>query len=489
MASRTPLTPEPKWWFQGISRYAWLVLIIAALGWLFDTMDGNLFTLVRQQSVQDLLLPHYPEVSRLRAEIDPYLKNPPQAEADSTRFEELKSQLRVAETPFLKEANKVGPYITAIFLLGWAAGGFIFGIIGDRLGRTRTMMITILIYACFTGLSGLVQNWPQYAVARFCTGLGVGGEFAAGAALVAEVWPNRSRAMALGMLQSLSAVGNILASVINFSMALMEKDWRYVYFIGVLPAFLVVWIRASVREPEQWEQAKEKASKDLVKEKMGSIGDLFRDPLLRRNTLAGVLMALAGVGGLWGVGFFLTDLVGYVLKPTVAHLPDAARSLELQKLRSLVFVVQQIGAFVGMFSYAVLSEKVGRRPALAFFFVVALLVVQGTFWGVNDLTTAYIWAFLLGMGALAPFSAYTVYFPELFPTRLRATGIGFCYNCARVLAAVAPFLLGGLAQHYTSQTDETFGLRVAASIVSSVYLFGFVGVWMAPETKGRPLPE
>ncbi len=476
-------------WYQGVPRYAWMVLIIAALGWLFDTMDGNLFTLVRQQSVQDLLLPQFPDVPRLRQEVDRYTANPPQTDTEKAALESLIKQRDDAVTQYNSRVAEVGGWITAIFLIGWATGGFIFGIIGDRLGRTRTMIITILIYACFTGFSGLVHSWELYALARFCTGLGVGGEFAAGAALVAEIWPERSRAMALGTLQALSAVGNIMAAVITYTMAQMHMQWRAVYFVGVVPAFLVVWIRASVREPERWQHAKEEAKKDSVKQKMGSIVDLFAEPHLRRNTIAGVLLALAGVGGLWGVGFFLPDLIGHVLKKTVTHLSPVEQTLALQKLRSIVFIVQQVGAFIGMYAYAILSERTGRRPALAFFFIMALVVVQGTFWGVHDLTSGLIWAFFLGIGALAPFSAYTVYFPELYPTRVRATGIGFCYNCARFLAAFAPFMLGGLSKYFADPADETAGLRIAASIVASIYLVGFVGLWLAPETKGKPLPE
>jgi len=448
-------------WFQGVPRYAWLVLVIAALGWLFDTMDQNIFNLVRQPSLIELLKSHVPA-----------------AELDAT-------------------AKQIGGSITAIFLIGWAVGGFTFGILGDRLGRTRTMVITILIYAAFTGLSGLAQTPAQYALCRFLTALGVGGEFAAGAALVAEVWPGRSRAMALGLLQSLSAMGNIMAALIT--LALSTVSWRWAYAVGAIPALLVVWIRASVREPERWEQAKQAAQQDGARKELGNISELFRDPVLRRNTIAGVLLALAGVGALWGAAFFLPDLVGSALKPLVARMPHIANLSEpdkaaaikamLQAYRSKIFLVQQVGAFFGMFAYAALSERTGRRPALLLFFILAFAVVQGTFWSLHDPLSGYLWAFALGFCALAPFSAYTVYFPELYPTRLRATGVGFCYNCARILAAIAPFTLGNLSRVFASPTDETAGLRMAASIVASIYFVGLIGLVWAPETRGKPLPD
>jgi MFS family permease len=433
-------------WYQGVPKYAWTVLIISALGWLFDAMDQNLFNLVRTPSVKDLLT----TTGLTGAELD-------------------------------AEVKQVGARLTAVFLIGWAVGGFLFGMIGDKLGRTRTMMITILIYAAFTGLNGLVQTIPQYYICRFITALGVGGEFAAGAALVAEVWPNRSRPMALGALQALSAVGNMGAAIINL---FAGANWRMVYFVGAAPALLVLWIRSSVREPEKWEETKKSDSGEV-----GSITALFREPDLRRNTIAGTLIALAGVGGLWGVGFFLPDLIRSVLQPQVANLPTPEANKQLAQWVSYSFLIQNIGAFFGMFSYAALSERMGRRPALAIFFFLAFGSVQAAFWGVQSLQTAFLFSCLLGFCALAPFSAFAVYFPELYPTRLRATGVGFCYNCARLLAAAAPFALGSLAKTYAVASDPSAGLRTAASIVACIYAVGLIGIAFAPETKGKPLPE
>src|SRR5687767_5200372 len=256
-------------WYQGLDRYCWVVLVIAALGWLFDTMDQNLFNLVRTQSMKDLLSDQISDPTLLAA-----------------------------------EAKKIGGSVTAAFLVGWSVGGFIFGILGDRIGRTGTMILTIIIYAVFTGLSGFAWDWQSYMFMRFMTGLGVGGEWAACAAIVAEVFPARSRPMALGVLQALSAVGNMMAAVITFGLA--GLSWRWAYFVGALPALLVFWIRRSIKEPEKWTRAKEEQA-TLGKE-MGAIGELFTDPGLRRNTIAALLMAVAGQGALWGVGFWSVDL-------------------------------------------------------------------------------------------------------------------------------------------------------------------------------------
>jgi MFS family permease len=434
-------------WYQGLARYQWLVLIIAALGWLFDTMDQNIFTIMRQPAVSELVRPLVP----------------------------------AGDAAALQSAtNYYGGIIVSVFLIGWALGGALFGVLGDRIGRTRTMVLTILIYALCTGLSGLAQTWQQLAAFRFLAALGVGGEWAAGASIVAEVFPQRSRAMALGTLQALSAVGNMTAAVICFGLA--SVSWRWAFAVGILPALVVVWIRRSLKEPERWQHAKEVAATDVRKE-LGAISHLFTDPVLRRNTIGAVLLATAGVGGLWGVGFWTPDLLTITLKPL------GVEPAQMGRYRSEMFFVQQAGALFGMYAYALFSERTSRRGALLVFFVLSWAAVEGMFWTVHTFAEAMVWAPILGFCTLGPFSAYTVYFPELYPTRLRTTGCGFCYNCARVLAAGAPFILGGLARHFAAAAGQEMGFRIAAAIVACIYVVGLIGLVIAPETKGQPLPE
>jgi MFS family permease len=431
-------------WYQGLDRYCWTVLIIAALGWLFDTMDQNLYTIVRAPSLNDLLKSQISDPAKLAAAVK----------------------------------DKAG-LITSIFLLGWSAGGFIFGILGDRLGRTRTMLITILTYALFTGLSGLVHSWPMYALMRFLTALGVGGEWAAGAALVAETFPQRSRAMALGFLQALSAVGNMMAALVTLGLGDLDLRWRWAYFVGALPALLVFWIMRSVKEPQKWIDARDRAA---AGQQLGSIKELFQNPLLRRRTIAATLMATAGVGALWGVGFFSADMLRDELIRS-----GIGDKLMRGRMTSLVFLVQQIGAFFGIYLFAVFAERFTRRAAFSLWFLLAWPSILAYFWGVagagsSAFTRAMLLAPIMGFCTLGPFSGFTIYFPELFPTRLRATGCGFCYNAARVLAAGAPYALGTLAA-------KMGGYAPAATVVTSVYLLGFIGAWLGPETKGKPLPE
>lgn len=444
---------KPLKWYQGLEKYCWIVLVISALGWLFDTMDQNLFNLVRKASIEDLLMP--------------------KAERDALTG--------AAKQAFADEVGLKGGMVTAIFLLGWAAGGFIFGILGDKLGRTKTMIVTILIYAIFTGSSGLVHTWQLYALARFMTGVGVGGEWAAGAALVAETFPQRSRPMALGFLQALSSVGNMMAACITWGIEgagiTDVQSWRIVYFVGAVPALLVLWIRRSVHEPEKWVEAKEHAS---VGKELGKIGQMFTHPVLRRNLIASVLMGAAGVGALWGVGFFSTDFVLRTLLAAGKSPQDA------NQIKNIMFILQNLGSFFGIYCFALFTERFNRKQAFFVSYVLAWLSVLAFFWGVSKAgssatTVILVLAPIMGFFTLMPFSGFTIYFPELFPTRLRTTGCGFAYNAARILAAGAPFAIGFLGKKY--------GFPQAASMVVCVYILGFIGTAMAPETKGKPLPE
>ena len=242
-------------WYQELNSYHWFVLAVAALGWLFDCLDQHLFNLARRPAMTELLAP------------SPGVAASPEA------------------------VNFYGPLATSIFLIGWGAGGLAFGVLGDRIGRAKTMMLTILVYSAFTGLSALSTGFWDFAFYRFLTGLGVGGEFAVGVALVAEVMPNTARPYALGLLQALSAVGNASAAVINIALGLADSAgvfenwkigghpvhaWRLMFLIGILPALLAVLIRRRLKEPERWEAV----AADATKEQRRLVSRIVRQPAL-----------------------------------------------------------------------------------------------------------------------------------------------------------------------------------------------------------------
>ncbi len=405
-----------------------------------------------------------------------------------------------------------GGYATGIFLMGWATGGVAFGILGDRIGRARTMLLTILAYSLFTGLSALSTGFWSFALFRFLTGLGVGGEFAVGVALVAEVMPERARPHALGWLQSLSAVGNVSAALLGMALSLQGVNaaiaaatralfgpdahapsaWRVMFVVGTLPALLALLIMRRLKEPERWRAV---AVSDELGQQLGSLRELFGTPRWRHNALVGLALAFAGVVGLWGVGFFNVDLTRRVLRPAFADqgLSGAALDSKVLYWVSITSLVQNIGGFFGIQGYLWLTTRTTRRFAFAVSFLAAAASTALNFLLVGKLYGAYdvLWlAPLMGACQLSMFGGYAIYLPELFPTRLRSTGTSFCYNMGRFVAAVGPFALGFLTGHvFAGLENEAARYRAAGALMCSVFLLGLLALPYAPETKGRPLPE
>jgi len=428
-------------WYRDLTRYHWFVLIVSSLGWLFDTMDQQLFNLARRPAISELL--------------------GGQASPGTV-------------------ADYAG-YATMIFMIGWASGGVLFGILGDRIGRAKTMMLTILFYSLFTGLSVLSQNVWDFSVYRFLTGLGVGGQFAVGVALVAETMPDHARPYALGWLQALSAIGNMTAALIAMGLGGLEQSgaigsaWRYMFVAGALPALLCLLIFRRLKEPEQWTRARAKG------EKVGSIGELFSTPRWRRNAIVGMLLAFSGVVGLWGIGFFSFDLLRTVLDKTSL---SAGQKTFWTGVTSLV---QNLGGFFGVYAFTHLTAHTGRRKAFAVSFVLAMFATAFTFWNLRSFSDIFWMIPLMGFSQLTLFGGYAIYLPELFPTRLRSTGTSFCYNVGRFVAALGPLLLGKL----TSVVYAGFGepMRYAGVTMCLVFLIGLATLPFAPETKDQPLPE
>jgi MFS family permease len=491
---------EPRYrWYRELSGYHWFVLVVAALGWLLDCLDQQLFVLARPAAMRDLLPPS----------------------TDPAAFEQL--------------ARQYGNYATSIFLAGWALGGVVFGVLGDRWGRTRVMMITILLYSAFTGLSALSQGFWDFALYRFLTGLGVGGEFAVGVALVAEVMPARARPFTLAFLQALSVVGNMAAAFINLGLGvaaeqgLVESPWRTMFVIGALPALLVVIIRWRLKEPEQWQEAARTAR---AGHQLGSYAELFRHPVTRKHALLGLVLACSGVIGLWAVGFFTPDLIRSVQAPYMRTqvinelLTSAGKSAErpqradilaamlkspervddfpgeivdeltnevdqitrgrLTRWQSYTSLMINFGAFFGMFGFGALAERMGRKPAFAIALLAAFVSTASVFYFLEHFWQIFVLVPLMGFCQLSLFAGYAMYFPELFPTRLRSTGTSFCYNVGRFVAAIGPLVQAQLIAAYA---DSENSLRSAGLAMCAVFLVGFLVLPFLPETKGKPLPE
>lgn len=456
-------------WYKLLSRYHWFVLMVSALGWLFDTMDQQLFNLARKPAITDLLT---------------------KVAEDGTKT-----------LPSDELVLQYGGYATAIFLLGWATGGLFFGALGDRFGRAKVMLWTILLYSLCTGLSALSTNVWDFAFYRFITGLGVGGEFAVGVALVAEVMPSKARPFALGLLQALSAVGNITAAVISIGLGIAVTEhgvvggtslppWRMMFVVGTLPALLAILIRRNLKEPEQWvRQAGQKKGNIL-----SSFGELLSDARWRKNALIGLVLGFAGVVGLWGIGFFSVDLQSTVLKAKFAAdgIPKEQIGPKIAFWTGMTSIFQNFGAFFGVYGFSYLAHFLGRRTSFAIAFLAAMCTTAYVFAYFSEFHQVFWLIPIMGFCQLSLFGGFAIYFPELFPTRLRSTGTSFCYNVGRFVAAAGPFTLGMLTKQVFT-VDNGFaagtGMRWAGVTMCSVFILGLLILPFAPETKGKPLPE
>lgn len=429
--------------FAGVTPYHWLVVIIASFGWLFDCMDQRLFILSREPALKELL------------------RGDPAAVANVKTY--------------------IG-WATTAMIIGWATGGIIFGMMSDKIGRVKTMIATLLVYSGFTGLSGTAQTWEIFTAYRFLVGLGVGGMFGAATTLVAESVPSGFRALALGSLQALSATGNIMGSLLSLGIKPGSVDflwgysgWRVLFFVGILPALLIVPMIFVLKEPEAWKQVKA----GRFHKSVGSPIELFRDPRWRRNALAGLFLGVSGMIGLWGIGFYSPELISTALKGSPQETVDSVRGWGT--------ALQDVGAFAGMMVFTFVASFMSRRLAFLGAFILCLVTTIFVFTSLRTASDAYWMLPMMGFSQLAVFAGYSIYFPELFPTRLRGTGVGFCYNTVRYLAAPFPTLMGYLTTNVFSGAAEPF--RTAAVVMSFIYVIGIVALLWAPETKGKPLPE
>jgi MFS family permease len=425
---RSPLAgPHPSSPWRQLSGYQWLVLVVAWLGWVFDSMDATIYALVLAPALRELL------GSRGSAE----------------------------------NIGWYGGIIFAIFVAGWALGGIIFGVSADYFGRARTLVITILIYAVFTALAGFSHSWWELAVYRFLTALGIGGEWAAGATLVAEVWPESLRVKGAGLLQSAWGAGYFLAAALYF--ALSGQSWRIMFFVGLLPALVAFLVRLKVREPKRWVEVRRGAQATAARRL--TLAELFT-PDIRRDTLVGTGLAFVAVFGLWGATNWTPTLIRELLAPRGL---DEASTIRLVSYATMSL---NAGAIVGYLVFAPLADWLGRRGAFLVTLLGSAAALPATFLLPSAYSTAIVLLPVLGFFTNGIFSGFPIYLPEIFPTRMRATGAGFCFNAGRVLAAGGPFLTGFLVARF-----GTFAR--AASSIALIYLLGTVVLLFARETKGK----
>ena len=424
----------PTKWYHGITKYQWLILAIACAGWIFDVYEGQIFNITRGDMLNDLLSGIEDEVAK-KAAID-----------------------------------KWGDWFLAAFLLGGTAGGLLFGSLADRYGRRPIMIATILTYSVFAGLTYFATELWQVATLRFFVAMGVGGEWAVAAALVAEVFPKHARTHASGIFHASSVVGTWMAAIAGIAVG---TQWRLAYLIGVIPALLVVWVRAKVKEPEGWKDAQKNKN-----EQAGSYLDLFGDARWRKHALLGMALAAVGLASFWAVGVATQGLAKNMLLAE-----GVTEAVAASKAKFAYGIVQTVGAGVGLLSFGPLCAWLGRRRAFVFGHIGAFLIVPITCYLPQTYDQLLFILPVFGFFTLCMHAGYAVYFPELFPNHLRATGTSFCFNVGRIVAAPM-LILSGMVK-----AMEGINTQLALSLLATTFLLGLVVVAFLPETKGQDLPE
>jgi MFS family permease len=356
--------------------------------------------------------------------------------------------------------KRTGGLLNSLTLVASAIGGLLFGFLADRVGRTRALVLSILVYSLASGACGLSATIVQLAICRFVLGLGMGGEWTTGAALIAETWRAEHRGKALGLMQSTWAIGEIVAAVV-VGLVLPRFGWRAVFFVGIVPALLVLWIRKDVPESEIWKQRGRSAP--------GSLRVLLR-PDIRWNGLVATAMNALGMFGYWGL---FTWIPAYLALP----VEQGGRGLDLFRTTTWL-VVMGVGKFLGYALFGFAADAFGRRRSYVVYLLVAAALVP-----LYGYTSDPTWLLLLGpfvaFFGTGFFSGFSALAAELFPTEVRATAMGVSYNIGRGLSAAAPWIVGLLATRY--------GLGSAFFLQAAAFFLAALLALLLPETKGKVL--
>lgn len=433
-------------WYRSLSRTQWNTLVASNLGWMFDGFEAYALILTVGVALHQLLRPE-----------------------------------QYSQIPAYSGA------IIATTLCGWAIGGLIAGILADYIGRKQTMIFAILVYSIMTGLSALSWDWISFAVFRFLAGLTIGSEWVTGTSMTAEFWPDQARGKGSGLFQCGFGIGFFLASFTwLFIGGTGPGAWRTMYLIGVLPAVLTFWIRRAIPESQLWEKANEQRKAAVERKKRASgkttedadlvrftAFDLFATPTIRRRTIIAFLMATTSAVGFWGISTWVPPYIGSVASA-------AGRSASLWS--SFTGMAYNVGTIAGYITLGFLADVFGRKPVTLAFFAFSLLFTPVLFLWTHGLRLLLVFAAAVGLFGSGNMTWMAVWLPELYPTRMRATGVGFIFNVPRLLAAAGTLMAGKLIVRFG-------GFGNAAVIVAMIYLLGLAVGPFLPETRGKPLPE
>lgn len=438
------------------------VLITAFLGWMFDGLEMGIFPLIARPALQSM------QAAQGLATTDAFV------------------------------GEWMG-YVTAAFLIGAAAGGIVFGWLGDKLGRVRAMAISILCYSLFTGLVYFATEPWHLIVTRFIAALGMGGEWSLGVALVMEVWPEKHRPWLAGIIGAAANVGFALIAVIGLFVQVTIDSWRWVALVGAAPALLTFFVRIFVPESERWQESQRTAVKNHP------LREVLRPPLLRSTVLAMVLASVALIGT-WGSVQWLPlwadkmaqeqglrdallesgvsrDTLGSSMASATPPVLARAKELKDHNAKAYTQINSALGAVVGCLLGGWLGGKLARRHGYFLLCLLSLITCAWLFRGFSTYSGAFlVLTFVVGGITAAFYGWFPLYLPELFPTRVRATGQGLSFNAGRILAAVGALQMGSLMQHFHGDYAQ------AGAVITLIYLVGLVVIWVAPETRGKALP-
>jgi MFS family permease len=432
-------------WYRSLDANQWKTMIASNIGWMFDGYETFALILVVGVALHQLLEP----------------------------------------SQFAQIPGYAGTVI-GITLLGWGVGGVLGGVLADYIGRRRTMIIAILAYSLTTGLSAFAWNWESFALFRFIVGIAIGSEWSTGASMTAEVWPDNARGRGAGLMQCGLGIGFFLASLVwLFVSGYGPGVWRIMFFIGVIPALFTLWLRTGISESKKWEQSNDKRKTAQAKKLSGAamtsedhaltrftIADLFADPEIRKRTIITFLMSLTTTVAWWGISTWVP--------PFVASMAGKA-GLPPQTWAAYAGMSYNIGAICGYIGLGFLADNLGRKPIVMIFFAASLVLTPALYLWTTDVHLLVLIAAINGFFTLGQYSWLSVWLPELFPTRMRATGMAFVFNTPRFIAFLGPLFAGLLIAHFGG-----FGKMAVA--FSFIYILGFVLVPFLPETKGKPLP-
>jgi MFS family permease len=443
MSTTTLAGSQP--WYRSLDANQWKTMLASNIGWMFDGYETYALILTVGVALHQLL--------------------------DPSQFAQIPAYAGT---------------VIGITLLGWGVGGFVGGIVADYIGRRRTMILAILAYSLTTGLSAFAWDWVSFALLRFVVGIAIGSEWATGASMTAEVWPDNARGRGAGLMQCGLGIGFFLASLVwLFVSGYGPGAWRIMYFIGVIPAFFALWLRTGVEESHKWEHTNEKRKTARAKKKSGAalaaedhaltrftVADLFADPEIRKRAIIAFLMSFTTTVAWWGISTwvapFIAAAAGKVGQPAQTWAAYAGMSYN-------------IGAIVGYIGLGFLADNFGRKPIVMTFFAGSLLLTFALYMWTTDLHLLLLVAAVNGFFTLGQYSWMSVWLPELFPTRMRATGMAFAFNAPRFIAFLGPLFAGMLIAQFG-------GFSKMAVAFSFIYIMGFVVVPFLPETKGKPLP-